>query len=89
MALGIPLIQPFQTAALLAVLQALRLALPQLGLARTYFEHFDVFIGTVGKMIYVYLPLPALLGWHTFRKGGGKAPHPVCTLSLQGSSRAL
>lgn len=35
---------------LLALLQALGLALPRLGSACTYFEHFDVFIGTVGKM---------------------------------------
>lgn len=55
---------------LLAVQQALRLALPQLGSARTYFEHFDVFIGTVGKMIYVYLSLPTLLGWHASEKEG-------------------
>lgn len=57
---------------LLAAPQALRLALPWLGSARTYFEHFDVFIGTVGKMIYVHLPLPALLGWHTSEKEGGR-----------------
>lgn len=35
---------------LLALLQALGLALPRLGSTCTYFEHFDVFIGTVGKM---------------------------------------
>lgn len=66
--------QPIDTtlskSCLLAVLQALRLALPQLGSARTYFEHFDVFIGTVGKMIYVHLRLPVLLGWHASEKEG-------------------
>lgn len=66
---------------LLAVLQALRLALPQLGSARTYFEHFDVFIGTVGKMIYVYLPLPTLLGWHASEKERER-PHILSILTL-------
>lgn len=74
---------------LLALLWALGLALPQLGSAHTYFEHFDVFIGTVGKMIYVYLPLPALLGWHASEKEErGKAPDLVHTYS-EGSCRAL
>lgn len=75
---------------LLALLQALRLALPQLGSARTYFEHFDVFIGTVGKMINVYLPLPALLGWHASDKEGKRFQIlPMLTLFARVRQRPL
>lgn len=46
----------------LAGLQALRLVLPLLGSAHTYFEHFDIFLGTVGKMIYVSLRFQPFYG---------------------------
>lgn len=51
-----PIDTALSASCLLAVLQALRLAVALLGSAHTYFEHFDVFIGTVGKMIYVSPP---------------------------------
>lgn len=54
----------------LAVPQDLRLALPRLGSAHTYFEHFDIFIGTVGKDDLCFSPLPALLWWRASEKKG-------------------
>lgn len=73
----------------LAVLQALRLALPLLGSAHTYFEHFDIFIGTVGKMIYGSPPFQPFYGDMLLKRLEEGSRSCPCLLSLQGSGRAL
>lgn len=73
----------------LAGLQALRLALPLLGSAHTYFEHFDIFLGTVGKMIYVSLCSQPFYGdglLERMEEGSRSCPY---WLSLQRSGRVL
>lgn len=73
----------------LAGLQALRLALPLLGSAHIYFEHFDIFLGTVGKMIYVSLRSQPFYGGgllERMEEGSRSCPY---WLSLQRSGRAL